>query len=112
MAEGAEDAFQRRRSARSNPAGQSLTQMATLPQYRALEMAHTLPERQGWGEEELAFHPGGMRDNSPMFQHWGESSKWWSVPKGRQRDRGRFQSSLRDSIASALINPTLKLKRW
>jgi hypothetical protein len=27
-------------------------------------------------------HPGGMRDNSPMFQHWEESGKCRSSPEG------------------------------
>ena len=27
-------------------------------------------------------HPGGMRDNSPMFQHWEEPGKWRSSPEG------------------------------
>src|SRR2546427_11380879 len=30
----------------------------------------------------LVPHPGGMRDNSPMFQHWGEPGKWQSSPEG------------------------------
>src|SRR3989442_14446372 len=51
-----------------------------------------------------------MRDNSPMFQHCGDSGNHWSVPKGRLRDRAPFQPSLRDLMTSALINPTLR--RW
>ncbi len=51
----------------------------------------------------LVPHPGGMRDNSPMFQHWGEQGKWWPVPKGRLRDRAPFQPSLRDSMISAAL---------
>src|SRR6266576_5144930 len=27
-------------------------------------------------------HPGGMRDNSPMFQHGEEPAKWRSSPEG------------------------------
>ena len=27
-------------------------------------------------------HPGGMRDNSPMFQHWEETGQWRSSPEG------------------------------
>src|SRR5206468_12465261 len=27
-------------------------------------------------------HPGGMRDNSPMFQHWEERGKWRPSPEG------------------------------
>src|SRR5213592_4521148 len=27
-------------------------------------------------------HPGGMRDNSPMFQHWEERVKWRPSPEG------------------------------
>src|SRR5258706_12724163 len=49
----------------------------------------------------LVPHPGGMRDNTPMFQHWGKSAKWWSAPKGRLRDRAPFQQSPRDSSVSA-----------
>ncbi len=37
-----------------------------------------------WSSNALGFvpHPGGMRDNSPMFQHWGEPGKWLVSPEG------------------------------
>ena len=58
----------------------------------------------------FVLHPGGMPDNSPMFQHWGTCGKWWSVLKGRLMERAPFQPSLRDSITSDTDYPTLK--RW
>src|SRR3989442_9136555 len=46
-------------------------------------------ERRAPGPMPLGFgpHPGGMRDNSPMFQHWEEPANDGPVPKGRLRRR-------------------------
>src|SRR5438093_12718364 len=31
-------------------------------------------------------HPGGMGDNSPMFQHWEQEGRWRSSPEGTAED--------------------------
>src|SRR5689334_19747536 len=71
-------------------------------------------------------HPGGMPDNSSMFQHWERVLQEWSVPKGRLMARlsisvvppglglfnisspnvetlGYYRMSLRDWVFVALV---------